>query len=447
MASADETGQELRISLFTTLPKRYVVTSAPIAVPANLRRRGLSSLINSMLDLDPPKPFDFLIEHEYLRSSLLDHVLQSQKDGAEAIIKVEYTLAMPPPQPGPSMPHEDWVGGLASTSVNGQEWLATASYDHHGRLWLPKRTECERVLQGHTRPVLGVDFITTDHSESVDVATGGMDQAVRIWQHRETESRVLVGLGHRGTVQCVAAQPTGNIVASGSWDHEIFLWSCVPDADDLDSAPGNKRRKVDSLYNEVQLKAPLGHLHGSGSVVHDMAWASVDTLYSVGGDHAVRQWDVEAGKLKMTQVGAKTGHGVAVHQGNAEHLTVATADVDGAARLYDFRTAGGTSGTTVLRSFTGPAHAVAFNPTNAYQVAVCGDEAIVNLEMAYPIKIWDRRSTRMPLHNLRVPAAEVPRGTERVDSYRMLALTWTPSALFAGGASKRVHAFHTESVQ
>ena len=68
----------------------------PFAVPGKLTRYGLSEVINHLLALDPPKPFDFLVDGELVRTSL-EKLLLRKGISAESILDVEYIPAVGPP--------------------------------------------------------------------------------------------------------------------------------------------------------------------------------------------------------------------------------------------------------------------------------------------------------------------------------------------------------------
>ena len=68
----------------------------PLAVPANVSRLGLSQVINAMLQLPKPLPFDFLIDGKLLRDTLQDHVA-AVGASTEAALLIEYTPVTLPP--------------------------------------------------------------------------------------------------------------------------------------------------------------------------------------------------------------------------------------------------------------------------------------------------------------------------------------------------------------
>ena len=63
---------------FKTTVDKYRVTEEPIAIPTRLKRFGLSDIVNHLLQLSKPVPFDFLLNDTLLRGSLLKGI-QTQK--------------------------------------------------------------------------------------------------------------------------------------------------------------------------------------------------------------------------------------------------------------------------------------------------------------------------------------------------------------------------------
>jgi ribosome biogenesis protein YTM1 len=118
----------------------------PQAIPASLKRYGLSQIINHLLGLgemhrwagrtrpsrrwtsqpahgdgappsprisntpapaEPARPFDFIVNGELVRKSLDKHLLE-HNISPEAVVEVEYVPAIAPPEPKASIPHDDW---------------------------------------------------------------------------------------------------------------------------------------------------------------------------------------------------------------------------------------------------------------------------------------------------------------------------------------------------
>lgn len=82
---------------------------------------------------------------------------------------------------------------------------------------MPAEEVC--VLTGHTAAVLWVTF----DSERQMVATGGVDQSVRVWDS-ESGELIRAFTGHRWQVTSVAFIPGTRQLVSSSWDQTVRLW-------------------------------------------------------------------------------------------------------------------------------------------------------------------------------------------------------------------------------
>lgn len=79
-----------------------------MSVPADAGRAELSHLVNSLLDLSPPRPFDFLVNGKYLQSTLSQHA-SVYLLGSEDELKVEYVFATLPPRDRQALDIDDWL--------------------------------------------------------------------------------------------------------------------------------------------------------------------------------------------------------------------------------------------------------------------------------------------------------------------------------------------------
>lgn len=70
-------------------------------------RGSTSQASSSSICVDPPKPFDFLINGELLRGTIQQQ-LASQGASVEVVTEIEYLPLQLPPTPGPSVPQDDW---------------------------------------------------------------------------------------------------------------------------------------------------------------------------------------------------------------------------------------------------------------------------------------------------------------------------------------------------
>ena len=60
----------ISVRFVSRLPEPVELPESAFAVPETLTRKGLAEVINGLLQLDPPQPFDFLINEDFLRCSL-----------------------------------------------------------------------------------------------------------------------------------------------------------------------------------------------------------------------------------------------------------------------------------------------------------------------------------------------------------------------------------------
>lgn len=116
-------------------------------------------------------------------------------------------------------------------------------------------------------PVWGVAF----NPEGEILATGNWDGQVYLW-NVTTGQQLQILSGHQDKVWSVAFRPQGHLLASSSDDHTIKLW---------DSQSGDCIRTL------------IGHT----GCVRSLAFApDGDSLFSGGADQTIRQWDVDTGK-------------------------------------------------------------------------------------------------------------------------------------------------------
>jgi ribosome biogenesis protein YTM1 len=55
---------------FFTRQKKYEISDSSILIPVNLKRRGLSEIINQLLNLNPKIEFDFILDGKFLKNTI-----------------------------------------------------------------------------------------------------------------------------------------------------------------------------------------------------------------------------------------------------------------------------------------------------------------------------------------------------------------------------------------
>lgn len=99
--------------------------------------------------------------------------------------------------------------------------LATCSDDSTARIWSLKEDESVHILKGHSREVYMAKWCPL---QSSIVATASVDKTVKIWDI-ETGQAMHTLVGHSSSVYTVAFSPDGQLIASGSFDEKVCIWS------------------------------------------------------------------------------------------------------------------------------------------------------------------------------------------------------------------------------
>jgi len=418
------------------------ITDSPMAIPTSLTRWGLSEVVNHLLaERQQPQPFDFLIEGELLRSTLSKH-LASRKISVEAVVTLEYILAVSPPQPGREVPHEDWVssvsGGWAEAGV------VTGCYDGVARLWDPAKGACRAEFTGHTDAVTAVAALAAAErgGEVGCVVSASKDGTLRSWAvpsaaelRKGAAPRAgAVYRGHTAAVQAVALAPDAGAFCSGAWDGSVRLWRVAEPADEGSAPADTKRRKKGSSAAAVpsasfaEAEPTLSLEGGHSQCVAGVAWHASGALFTGALDHSVRVWDAETGANTSTLHLAKAVHAVCASRAPNAPL-VAFGGADRALRLWDPRN--GASATTVTQltaAHLGWITAASFSPASEHH--------LVSASYDGTLKLWDVRG-KGPLHTL---GGDKHQQAAKKTPQKLLAADWAgPDLLAFGGADATLH--------
>ncbi len=164
-----------------------------------------------------------------------------------------------------------------SFSYNGKA-LASASI-HETNLWDTTSGKHKKTYDGYTQKG---STIWLNNDEMIQAYPNGTMALMLDLMTRE----VKMGLGgHKRSVKSISFSPDGKIMASGSYDTTIRLWSL------LWSLPAGRYKKT---------------LKGHRKSINSMAFsADGKLLASASRDNTTRVWDVETGKHKKTFKGHK----------------------------------------------------------------------------------------------------------------------------------------------
>ncbi|OAA54300.1 microtubule associated protein [Niveomyces insectorum RCEF 264] len=399
-----------------------------LLVPADIRRYGLSRILNSgsMLATDRAIPFDFLVDGVFLRATLADY-LREQGLSAETTITLQYVRSLIPPVFEASFQHDDWVSAVdVSPAVGavggGSNRLLSGSYDGLLRLWnaaghVTTVSPDAASGAGHTSAVKAARFVTP-----TQIASAGLDRTVRIWNYATGEREdqaveedhagpqllkpTLVLYGHKGSVDRLAVDTATRRVLTASIDGCVGLWSTsktsapAPPAGLLPGAAAgaastNKKRKVATPAFDIPHRGPLALVHAhkaapAAAAIFDPRDRTV--AYSAGHDHALCTLDLTTGQVVTTVAtshallalcavgGGGTGASTLLAAGNAARNIV----------LVDPRVSVATTAVMTLRGHTNKVVAVAASPAGSNG----GAPALVSGSHDGTCRIWDLRNGR-----------------------------------------------------
>ncbi|KAI5779467.1 WD40-repeat-containing domain protein [Geopyxis carbonaria] len=423
--TGDNAPTQVQVKFVTRHPE-ITVGTAPILVPSNLKRFGLSQVVNHLLDSSAPIPFDFLVDGAFLRSNL-DTYIKENGLSSESILTLEYVRAAVPPKYLSSFQHDDWVSSVSyKPGSDANPLILSGSYDGISRLW-DFSGQIVAEAPGHGSSIKSVTWL-----EDETFLTSSMDRSIRMWKcHKDEEGKVenitclAEYIGHTSTVDDLAVSPGSTQFLSASSDGTIGIWnSSVSDSPPApaDNAPlRSKKRKLERQDPKVPQLGCLGRLTGHSGPLSAVAFAHNDktVAYSVSWDHTIRTWDI----MTMSSVDTRTTQhpilslcllptlSLIACGSSARHIT-----------LHDPRAdASGVSSAT-LRGHTNAVVSLSPSPANEWQMASSSHDGTV--------RIWDVRASQNG--NL----FTIPNKTPNT---KIFDVEWTPAGIISGGEDKQIH--------
>ena len=390
--------QQIRVSLILSkacLDTSLKVPSDPIAVPATTRKKGLSAIVNHLLDrkvikdesaqdsedeMDededdedklPSLPFDFLVNNKLLRLSV-EAAARREGLSLEKPVEIYYFPArLAPESDGETESFPDWISALSYTGST----LYSGSCDgsiriFHHRTGSDQKKEdfsLSGVVKAHSGPIKCIYSLELSTDSSM-VASGSMDQTLVTHQIRNPcgnspniALHAVYSGGHTSSVNSVAltSSPSdgSTVMASGDWDGGLCLWK-VPNIgpiDDEDEQMKHKRKKqkgatatTSDNSEDVKEASPTFFYRAHKSNISGIVWSNsskdnndASTLFTSSWDHSIKAWDVES----QNEILALNGSKVVTTMGRCHNSdVVATGHPDCCVRLWDMRTSGSGDG-------------------------------------------------------------------------------------------------------
>ena len=385
--------KQLEIRLVTT-DKAIAVADFTLAVPANIDPKGLQSLVKKLLEENDnvddeafkEKNFEFVVNEEFLRGPL-DEFLEAKGGSSthECGLEIAYIESASAPEPKSSANHDDWVAGVACLD----NVVLTACYDNTVNLFDAESGAKRLTMPGHGGPVRAVAWIDAN-----TFASCGHDQVVllRRW-NAETNAVEAVNSckGHERSVECIAVSPNKKHIASGSFDATLKIWGTTLQTRDDDDIDGGETAKK-KTKSDTPTRTPIVTLAGHKEAVSAVDWLDNGEIVTASWDHTIKIWSLEMEGMKSELVGNKSFFDLSYSPLNKGILT---ASADAAIRLYDARAESG--GVLVKAQYT----------SHRGGWVTCVDWSRIKEELFISgghdkcVKLWDSRSCKTPLYDLK----------------------------------------------
>lgn len=281
-----------------------------LRVPGGITEKQLEELLNQFTGTkDDPVPYSFSL-------------LNSSKDQAEpTLVDIKDNLYSSVLKPG----------------IKTTEDFMTIVYTPRAIFRVKAVTHSSTAIAGHGSTILCCQFAPNDSGR---MCSGAGDSTARIWDcNTNTPFKTLTG--HTNWVLCVAYSPCGTMIATGSMDNTIRLWNAL-NGEALGSPLLGHSKWISSLTWEplhltkdgaspklasgskdgtvkvwdASRRVCLMTLSGHTNAVSCVKWSGSNILYSASHDKTIRAWDIEAGG-KTIQVLKSHAHWV-------NHLSIST---------------------------------------------------------------------------------------------------------------------------
>ncbi|CAJ1380872.1 unnamed protein product, partial [Effrenium voratum] len=325
------TGEAL-VSFATKLPA-FQVPEEELVVPSNLGRYGLSEVVNRLLGKEQPVPFDFLVDGEFLRTSI-DLYLEVHKLSSEKVLQLEFVLALREPEQSTVDEAPEWVSSVVALEACPSTWFAATLYDGTVRVYegsemrLSSRLADSGLAAAAALPTAGGSHFLA----------ACLDGTLRAMSLEGAASGPVATLGTGGSaMQAAALSEDGTLLAGGGWSTEVLVFNTEPET----FAQPAASRKRKAAANQAR---PKFALKGHSQVVTALHFGKKEqfpyTLLSGSWDCSVRVWDIAAASCVCNWGVARAVTSFTV---NPAMPQLATSHEDGHVSFWDVRAPAHTS--------------------------------------------------------------------------------------------------------
>ena len=326
---------------FTTDYDEYRIINTPLAVPCKLGRKGLSELINHLLQANTQLDFDFIINGVLLRSSLLQF-LDVHKLSNEEVLPIQYIPAIQLPPESQSVELPSWIGSLDS-SMTG--YIIAGCYNGLIQVFDRDTVTLQSSIQAHQQSIRSVSVL--NEKDHAIVFSGSKDHSIQSYRidldsnsGNLTHYHLATLSGHGSSVESLKSMHLNQnpVLVSGDWNGTICGWDVKTIGNSFvsDNTKMRKKKKLDAEQSQpLSDPKPLFSFKG-----HSQSVSSLDAdgesrrLFSSSWDHSLKEWDIERQECSFTFVGSKVI--TSIHYSSPLD-SVLTSHADGRVRLWDMR--------------------------------------------------------------------------------------------------------------
>ena len=381
--------------------------NSAIRVPVDVKRSGLSEIINHILGHATPESrvcYDFIMPKtgQILRTSL-QQFMEAQGFSEEDNLFIEVIESIMPPRDLDAIPHEDWISSIDIVDLDGQCRILTGCYDGNAYLWDSKSAK-EPIFKmscSSGRAVKAVRFLDSDCDRCV---FAGLDGIAHVWSIKEQKELFRL-VGNDGSIECLA-HIGGNVIFTGSQDGTIKMFDLTSTPSETSFASADisskRQRKSENFPHLERIKSFKGH---SGAV------SCVQVTYT-----EIKIWDIESQTCTKT---LNTSHACTALALCLESKTLASGHSDKYIRLWDVQTITSSSaqtGSLVRSKLKGHGSwitSISWSPKSS-------GSHLCSVSLDGTLKVWDTRS-------------QTPIYTAQGDGKKLLSVYWHDSLFVCGG--------------